>query len=39
MISLRQHIFSLVAVFVALAVGIAAPLYILASVWGGLKPI
>jgi uncharacterized membrane protein len=35
----RRRPLAVAALAVALAVGIAAPLYILASVWGGLKPI
>ena len=35
----RRRPLAVAALAIALAVGIAAPLYILASVWGGLRPI
>jgi hypothetical protein len=35
----RRRPFSVAALAIALAVGLAAPLYILASVWGALRPI
>ena len=35
----RRRPFAVAALAIALALGIAAPLYILASVWGGLRPI